>query len=93
MNDFVAAVGFREGGGWTITSLIQFVTALIGSVIPLALALCLLVFFWSLLEVFLDTDGKKRKEAPARMVFAIVAFFVVLSLGGLVQILVSTFLK
>ncbi len=93
MNDFVAATSFAGGGGWTITSLIQFVTKLIGSVIPIALALCLLVFFWTMLEIFLDSDGKKRKEATGRLLYAIVAFFVVLSLNGLVQILVATFLK
>ncbi|MEN9390374.1 MAG: hypothetical protein RLZZ283_474 [Candidatus Parcubacteria bacterium] len=76
---------------WTLKTLIEFVTFLIGFTIPIAVGICLVIFFWGLAILILDSgNAEKMKEGRNKMLWGILSMFVVLSLGGIVAILQST---
>lgn len=78
--------------GWTLTSLIEFVTELIASTIPIALALALLAFLWSIFRGFSNSDdSKKRAELKQSLIWTLLALFIVVTLAGIVSVLTSTF--
>ena len=76
----------------TLTSLIQFVTSLIGLTIPIAAALALFAFLWGILRGFGKMESvDKRTEARQMILWALVALFVVVTLGGIIAVFTSTF--
>ena len=76
-----------------LTELIKFITRFVGSTIPIAVGLCLLIFLWGVFQVFGDAeDASKRKEGYTKIFWGLIALFVVVSLGGIVQILSNTLL-
>lgn len=77
--------------GWTLTSLIEYVTELIALTIPLALGLALLAFFWSIVQGFGKTDDvKKRAELRQSILWILLALFVMVSLGGIIAVFTAT---
>ena len=76
----------------TLTQIINLITCLVGLVIPLALGLALLAFFWSLFRAFGKVDSVDgRKEAQQGLVWSALALFVVVSLAGIIAIFQATF--
>jgi uncharacterized membrane protein len=76
----------------TLTSLIQFITNLIGSTIPMMLALALLAFFWNIFQTFGNIDNaEKRKDGRDALVWSAIALFVIVSLSGIIAIFQATF--
>lgn len=77
----------------SITNIIDWLTCLIGgSIIPLLFALTFLYFIWGVAEFIRNADNQeKRKEGRKRMIWGIVALFVMVSVWGLVAILRNTF--
>lgn len=71
-------------------SVIDFIN---GTLVPLVFALALIVFVWGLFMSFIlgGTSEDKRKEGQQLMLWGIIAFFVMVSVWGLVNILVGTF--
>lgn len=93
MNNFLTAATFSSGGNWSLTSLINFFTSLVGLTIPIAVALCLFFFFWGIVQVFFDVeDAKKRDEGRKKIVWGLIALFVVVSLSGIIAILKQSIL-
>lgn len=77
----------------TLTQIIELITQIIGYTIPIAVAVCLLVFLWGLLQVFAVVDNAdKRKDGIAKMTWGVLALFVVVALAGIVEILSNTLL-
>lgn len=58
--------------------------------VPLVFAIAFLVFIWGLFYNFI-AKAEKREEGKSLMLWGIVAFFVMVSVWGLVNILVGTF--
>ncbi|MEK7530483.1 MAG: hypothetical protein AAB573_01330 [Patescibacteria group bacterium] len=80
-----------NSGSFTLHSLIDFFTFIIGFTIPIAAGICLLIFLWGLALMILDTgNAEKMKEGRNKMLWGILSLFVVLSLGGIIAILQST---
>ncbi len=78
---------------WTLTTLIQHITSLIALTIPIAVGLCIVAFMWGLFQVLTELENaEKRKEGSKKMIWGILALFIVLSLGGVVRILEGTLL-
>ncbi|MEK7063512.1 MAG: ion transporter [Patescibacteria group bacterium] len=76
-----------------LTELIQMLTSIVGAFIPVAVGFCVVAFAWGLMTVLMDTDNAdKRKEGSKRMIWSVLALFVVLSLGGIIEILKATLL-
>ncbi len=78
--------------GWSLTSLIEFITELIATTIPIALAFALLAFFWNIVQGFGKSgDAKKRSELVQALLWIVLALFVVIALGGVVAVITTTF--
>ncbi len=73
-----------------IFAIIQMVKDLINVVMPFIISLTLLYFMWGLFQMVRSTDGSAREEARGYVIWGIVALFVMVSVWGLVNVLVST---
>lgn len=60
------------------------------TLVPLVFALALIVFIWGLFTSFILPNGD-RDQGRQLMLWGIIAFFVMVSVWGLVNILVGTF--
>jgi hypothetical protein len=59
---------------------------LVGSALPIVVALALLFFFWGLAMFILAAgDEEKKKEGRSIMIWGVVALFVMISVWGLVS--------
>ncbi len=76
--------------GGLVESIISFIN---DTLVPLVFALALIVFIWGLFQSFIlgGTDPEKRKAGQDLMLWGIIAFFVMVSVWGLVNILTGTF--
>ncbi|XKT75110.1 MAG: hypothetical protein ACJKSS_03035 [Patescibacteria group bacterium UBA2103] len=88
----LAAAQFENAGSieGLADAVINFIN---GTLVPLVFALALIVFVWGLFTSFIlgGTSEDKRKEGQQLMLWGIIAFFVMVSVWGLVNILVGTF--
>ena len=76
----------------TLTGIICQLTSLAQAVVPVLVALALLFFVWGLAQWILNmSDTDKHKEGKERMIWGLVALFVIMSVAGLVAILQATF--
>lgn len=61
---------------------------LVEQLIPIAIALALLMFIWGLVKFIIASgDEAAKDEGKRRMVWGIIALFVIVSVWGLVQLL------
>lgn len=74
----------------TFQSLILQFANFLNRLVPFIIALTLLVFLWSIFKLVLTSNEDARKEAIKLITFGVVALFVMVSVWGLVNILVST---
>ncbi|GMQ95222.1 MAG: hypothetical protein BMS9Abin13_335 [Patescibacteria group bacterium] len=81
--------GFSGGG---LGGVIQTIGNIIGALIPLLIGLGALYFIWGVSKYVLHgEDATKREEGRSMMIYGIIALFVMVSVWGLVNVLVSTF--
>ncbi len=75
----------------SITDIIVTVTGIVLQVIPVVTGLALLYFFWGLAQIILNAgDSEKSKEAKFRVLWGLIALFVIVSLGGLIAVINNT---
>lgn len=68
-----------------ISIFFQSVSRLIGLLLPIVVALALLFFFWGLAQfIFISGDEDAHEEGRRRMIWGVVALFVMVSVWGLV---------
>ena len=86
-----AAQGQVNGGA--LLSLLALAQRLVTQLVPLAVGLAVLAFFWFLIEFIWKgkSDPAKQKESMAGMGYAILALFVMVSIWGIVGFLGSVF--
>ena len=76
----------------TLTEIINLITDLISLVIPIAVALVLLAFVWTIVQGFGKSDSvDRRAEVRQALLWTLIAIFVVLTLGGIVALFGATF--
>lgn len=84
------AFAFAQGG--TLTDMLDILNGIINTLLPIIVALALLYFFWGLAQFVLSAgDEAKRSEARSIMIWGVIVIFVMVSVWGLVNVLVSTF--
>ena len=78
-----------DGIGGLAQSIIDFINQ---TLVPLVFALALIVFIWGLFQSFIlgGTDPEAREKGKGLMLWGIVAFFVMVSVWGLVNILTGS---
>ena len=65
---------------------------LINLATPIVVALALLFFFWGLATYILNAnDEKARKEARAKMIYGLIALFLMVSVWGIINVIRDTF--
>lgn len=68
---------------------------LVNTALPVLVGLAVLVFFWGLVQYVFslgsEGDEKKQKQGRTLMIWGIIAFFVMLSLFGIIEIARQTF--
>jgi Type IV secretion system pilin len=72
----------------------DFLTVLINNVaVPLIFTLAFLYFLWGVFRYLIQgaADAEKREEGAKMVLWAIIGFFVMISVWGLVRILTGTF--
>jgi len=75
----------------TLGDIIKNATEIVGSVIPLVSGLALVYFIYGLAEyVSVSGNEAKKEEGRNRMVWGIIALFVIISVWGLVKVLQAT---
>lgn len=75
-----------------LTDIICILINLAQAIVPVLVGLALLFFFWGLAQWILNmSDSDKHEAGKQRMIWGLVALFFILSIGGLVTILQSTF--
>ena len=76
----------------TLTSIIQTITALINTAIPVATGIALIAFFWGIFKLFGSIDNVEgRTEARQTIVWSLIAILVVVTLSGIITVVGSTF--
>lgn len=76
----------------TLTSLIQCVTSFFQLAVPVLVALALLYFFWGIASFVLKADDQEElKKGRSRMLWGVVALFLILSIAGLIGVIQQTF--
>ena len=71
--------------------IIQMAKDFINALMPFIISLTLIYFIWGLFRMVSSTDGSAREDARGYITWGIVALFVMVSVWGLVNILVSSF--
>lgn len=85
----VPAVAF---GAETLRDFINIITEIVFLTVPFAAAL--LFFFWNLYQLIATVgDPEKKKQAKTRLIWSIIAMFILFSLAGLVAMLQQTFFR
>lgn len=78
----------------TLAELIGIITGLALATIPVLVGFALLLFFWGLALFILDPGSEKgRKAGRDRMVWGLVALFIIVSIGGILAVLDRTFIS
>lgn len=76
----------------TLTGFICQATRVVVDFIPVLVALALLYFLWGVAQWILNVNNEeKMREGRTRTVWGLVALFFILSIGGVITLLVSTF--
>ncbi len=78
----------------TATDVINIVIRVINNaLVPLVLAVAFLVFIWGLYQYFIAGSEEDKKQGRSLMIWGILAFFVMLTVFGIVNVLQNTFVQ
>lgn len=78
----------------TLQGLIFLLTDLANTAIPVLLALAFLLFLWGVVDWITNiSDSDKHKKGRTRMLWGIVALFVITSLWGIITVVHDTFFE
>ena len=82
-------------GVTTVSDFLCVLLGLINQAIPVVFAIAVFAFFWGLVVYLFslggEADEKKQKQGRNLMVWGLVAFFVMLSVFGLISIIQQSF--
>lgn len=75
----------------TITGIICKITQILNAVVPLLIALGIVYFVWGVVSYVIASDEEAKKSGRDRIIYGIIGLAVIVSVWGLVNILVKTF--
>jgi hypothetical protein len=77
--------------GWA-TSLVDAISGIVNSLIPIAIAIGLLFFIWGLVQfIAASGDDNAKQEGKNKMIWGVVALFVIISVWGIIAIMRTLF--
>lgn len=68
-----------------------FITGILKPIVPLLIGLAVVMFIYGTLVLIFSEGGEKKEDGKKFMTWGIVGIFVMVSVWGLVNILISTF--
>jgi hypothetical protein len=75
-----------------LSDVIADITGYLDQVLKLLMGFAVVMFVWYVIRYFImQSDDTKRTEAAQYVMWSLIGFFIILSLWGLVNILISTF--
>ena len=82
-------VSFAQVNTAYFESIIAGIGRLITGAIPVVFALAILVFIWGIFKAFIlgGSDPDKQKEGKSLMLYAVIGFFAMVAIWGLVNLL------
>ncbi len=76
-----------------LPSLFQTLISLINTVVPLIFAIAFLAFLWGVFQYFIQggDDESKKEEGRTYIIYALIGFFVMFGIWGIINVLNGTF--
>jgi len=88
----VPALVFAAGASGTLTSVLGTVQTILNALIPILITLAVVYFFWGLAQYILQAGSSDAKdEGRQKMIWGIIALFVMVSIWGILGLLANTF--
>lgn len=84
------AVAFAQYSVTNSSSLFNAILSILNAIIPIIIALAVVYILWGLVQSFIMAGEEDRKKGHSKILYGIVALFIMLSIWGLVNILVNT---
>ncbi|PIR69564.1 MAG: hypothetical protein COU47_02305 [Candidatus Niyogibacteria bacterium CG10_big_fil_rev_8_21_14_0_10_46_36] len=76
----------------TINTLLQDISDILNTVIPILMILATLIFLWGIITYITAAgDEEKLKSARTYIIWGLIGLFVMVAVWGLVQVLLNTF--
>ena len=72
------------------TSLFYNIKQILNGVIPIIIALAVVYILWGIVQSFIQGGEEERKAGHMKILYGIIALFIMVSIWGLVNILVNT---
>lgn len=79
------------GTGTTIGGMLCKINELLGTVVPILIALGVVYFIWGVISYVIGTDEETKKSAREKIIYGIIGLAVIIGMWGLVGILNRTF--
>ena len=79
------------GSGKTLSTLIASIAGYLNQILALLMGFAVVAFVWYIIKYFIRSNEGDRTEAAQYVMWSLIGFFIILSLWGLVNILISTF--
>jgi hypothetical protein len=74
-----------------LSDLIGKIVGYLNLALELMMGLAVIYFVWNVVHYFIQPGSTKKAEASQYVMWSLIGFFIILSLWGLVNILISTF--
>ena len=71
--------------------LVDVINGILNKILPIIIAIAVIYFVYNALMYMIAADEERKGEAKSKMIYGIVALFVMVSVWGLVNILKGTF--
>ena len=75
----------------TLKTLIGTISGYLNDILALLMGFAVVVFVYYIIKYFIQPSDTKRTEAAQYLMWSLIGFFIILSLWGMVNILISTF--
>src|SRR3989344_8328553 len=72
-------------------NLVGVINEILNKILPIIIAIAVIYFVYNALMYMIAADEERKGEAKSKMIYGIVALFVMVSVWGLVNILKGTF--
>jgi len=72
-------------------NLVGVINEILNKILPIIIAIAVIYFVYNALMYMIAADEERKGEAKSKMIYGIVALFVMVSVWGLVEILSGTF--
>jgi predicted PurR-regulated permease PerM len=84
------AVAFAQYSITNSNTLFSAIESILNAVIPIIIALAVVYILWGIVQSFVRGSEDERKAGHMKILYGIIALFIMISIWGLVNILVNT---